>query len=130
MKLDMTDQEFIRLDREAIELLIDRHGRQLTRKGTDQPKRRRIQRWPFPGTVQLWFEDLSGEENQIIGTCHNLNENGIGLYCERSFEVGREIPIAIHQPEATYHGNGVVRHCTQSGPEYFIGLEFVEAGEA
>lgn len=129
MTLSMTDQEFIRLDKDSIQKLVEIQGG-VPAKGRNQPKRRKIQRWPFPGPVQLWFTDASGEETQIIGTCHNLNENGIGLYCERGFEIGRQMPIAIHQPEASYHGDGVVRHCTQSGDEYFVGLEFVELPEA
>ncbi len=126
MTLSMTDQEFVRLNKDSIQRLIELRADEPA-KNRNTPKRRRIQRWPFPGPVQLWFHDSTGEETQIIGTCHNLNENGIGLFCERAFDIGRQLPVAIHQPEATYHGDCVVRHCTQSGGEYFLGLEFVDS---
>ncbi|NOT02872.1 MAG: PilZ domain-containing protein [Phycisphaerales bacterium] len=119
----MNVQEFVKLDREAIHQLVEnRFG-----ADADGHKRRRITRWPFPGQLQLWIRDAAGTEVQVFGTCHNLNENGIGVYCERSIEIGQQVPIAIHQPEATYHGDGVVRHCTPSDGEYFVGIEFIDA---
>lgn len=124
MSLELEDREFVALDAGTIkELLASGQREALDRRG---PERRRVERWPFPATVQLRFKTRSGDEVEIIGTCENLNETGIGVMCERPFEVGLRLPISIHQPEATYHGEGVVRHCTPSKGEYFVGIELVE----
>jgi len=121
---DVGVQEFIPLNKKTIAQLVE--NRKAADSGATGRRRRRLTRWPFPGQLQLWFKDSAGEEIQTFGTCHNLNENGIGVNCERYIEPGMRVPIAIHQPEATYHGEGVVRHCTTSGREYFIGIEFVQ----
>lgn len=117
-------KEFVPLNRATIAKLIE--NRQARDAGVSGRKRRRLARWPFPGQLQLWVRNAAGEEIQLFGTCHNLNENGIGVNCERHIEPGTRVPIAIHQPEATYHGEGVVRHSTPSGAEYFVGIEFIE----
>ena len=75
--------------------------------------------------MQFWVTDAAGEETQVLATCDNMNEQGIGVLCGRPLEVGMNLPIAIHQPDATYHGHGVVRHCTPWKNEYFIGIELV-----
>ncbi len=115
-------KEFVPLNRQNLTKLIEnRHASDGHGKA-----RRRLSRWPFPGPLQIWLKTAAGEELEIFGTCHNLNEHGAGVSCERYIEPGTRVPIAIHQPEATYHGEGVVRHCTPSRSEYFIGIEFVE----
>lgn len=124
--MEVEEKEFVALSSDAIHKLIEDRKR-ADRRGS-QRTRRRIARWPFPGPVQVWSGNEHGEEEQVFGTCRNLNENGIGFYCERAFEPGTKISIAIHQPEATYHGKGVVRHCTKSEEEYFIGMEFANSG--
>ena len=109
MSLELEEREFVALDARTIqELLTSGREKASDRRG---PERRRVERWPFPATVQLRVKTRSGEEVEIIGTCENMNESGIGVTCERPFEVGLRLPISIHQPEATYHGEGVVRHC-------------------
>jgi len=123
--VEVQEKEFIALSSEAIHKLVE-DRKQADRRGP-QRSRRRIERWPFPGPVQLWCGDDAGEEEQVFGTCRNLTKHGIGFYCERAFEPGTKISVAIHQPEATYHGQGVVRHCTKSDQEYFIGMEFASA---
>ena len=75
----------------------------------------------------MWVRNRAGEEMELLATCHNLNSWGIGVICELMLEEGTQLPIAIHQPEATYHGTGVVRHCTSSDGEYFVGIELVES---
>lgn len=121
---DLQEKEFVPLTRDAIKRLIE-NRQHLVARMQGRPTRR-LPRWPFPGPIQLWVRNVAGEEIEIFGTCHNLNENGAGIYCERPIEEGTRLPVAIHQPEATYQGEAVVRHCTQSGKEYFVGLEFVE----
>ncbi len=122
---EVDDKEFVALNADTIQdLLSSGAQRAAERRGTD---RRQAKRWPFPATVQLWFPDRSGEDVEILATCENLNDAGIGVSCERPFDVGFRLQIAIHQAEATYHGEGVVRHCTPSVREYFVGIELVEA---
>ncbi len=122
-EIDVQDQEFVVLDADGVRALLANDQRSSADR-RDGP-RRRVQRWPFPGTVQIQITDSMGEEVELLGTCHNINEHGIGFQCERSIPVGMPLPIAIHQPDATYHGRCVVRHCTASDGEYFIGVEFV-----
>ena len=122
---EVEDKEFIALNAETIQQLLEA-GRG-ARNDHRRAERRKQTRWPFPGTVQFWVRDSMGEEYEIHATCQNLNENGLGVLCERPFDVGASLPIAIHQPEATYHGLGVVRHCTPSKGGYFIGLELAAA---
>lgn len=116
-------KEFIPLNQKTIAKLIEH--RQGQDPGAGGRKRRRLERWPFPGQLQLWVKNAAGQEVQLFGTCHNMNPHGVGVICDRYLEPGVRVPIAIHQPEATYHGEGVVRHCTPSGREYFVGIEFV-----
>ena len=123
--MEVEEKEFVALSSNAILKLVE--DRKRADRRASQRTRRRIARWPFPGPVQVWSGEEDGEEEQVFGTCRNLNENGIGFYCERSFEAGTKITVAIHQPEATYQGKGVVRHCTKSDEEYFIGMEFADS---
>ena len=125
MSVEVEDKEFVALNTASIKTLLATGGRQASDRRSRE--RRREKRWPFPGTVQFWVKDRFGEDVQILGTCDNMNEQGIGVLCGRALEVGLRLPIAIHQPEATYHGEGVVRHCTPWENEYFIGIELSEA---
>ena len=128
MSVEVEDKEFVALNAETIQTLLE-SGRQQQADRRNR-ERRREKRWPFPGTVQLWVRNPAGEEFEIHATCQNLNEAGLGLICEQGFEVGMIVPIAIHQPDATYHGTGVIRHCTPSDGAYFLGVELVDRAEA
>ncbi len=123
MGVGLNDNEFIELNRESIAKLLVSRQPEGTGRGAC---RRRVPRWPFLGPVQIWTKTRDGEEIEIDATCHDLNEHGMGMFCDCPFEPGLRLPIAIHQPEATYHGEAVVRHCAPSGTEYFIGIEFLE----
>ncbi len=125
MSVEVDDKEFVVLTAESIHKLLH-SDRAEPAERRRRRERRRVERWPFPGPVQLWVKDLDGEETEVLATCENLNEWGIGISAPRPFEVGARLPIAIHQPEATYHGEGVVRHCTPSNGVYFVGIELVE----
>lgn len=126
MDSDLNVKEFVALTPETINTLLDSRRRPDT-EATRGHESRRATRWPFPGQVQIWLENAAGEEMQIFGTCHNLNEHGIGLSCDQPLPIGAQLPVAIHQPEATYHGDAVVRHCTLGPEGYFIGMEFAAA---
>lgn len=102
----------------------------LARRGGDEPDvaddcQRRAPRWPFPGTVELWVPDESGCERYELATSLNLSHHGIGIRFEEALKPGRELNIAIHEPEASFHGRAEVRHCTElSDGTYYIGLQF------
>jgi hypothetical protein len=128
VKIDLEEKEFVALTADAIQKLL-RAGEDRTADRRQQ-ERRREPRWPFASPVQLWVRNRMGQEVEIHATCINLTETGLGLSCEKPLESGLCIPIAIHQAEATYHGKGVVRHCTPSNGEYFVGIELVESPDA
>ncbi len=93
--------------------------------GRDPLGRRQVPRWPFPGTIELWVPDAEGREYYALGTCMDLSLRGVGARCDESLPVGADIGIAVHQPEVSFHGRAVVRHCTLSNQgDYVAGLEF------
>lgn len=88
--------------------------------------RREVTRWPFPGTVELWITGESGLEDYMLATCENLSHQGAGIRSEEQFAIGLEMGIAIHEPEVSFHGRAVVRHCTEVDAGYYtVGLEFL-----
>ena len=126
MDIELDEKEFVALNAKTIRKLLasgDGLSSELSRS-----ERRSRERWPFDAPVQLWATDPTGEELQLLATCQNMNEDGVGLLCDRPFAVGTVLPIAIHRADATYHGKGVVRHCTVSGDEYFVGIELIGDG--
>ncbi|HEY3244032.1 MAG TPA: PilZ domain-containing protein [Phycisphaerae bacterium] len=89
-------------------------------------ERRRVPRWPFPGTVEIWSKNADGLEFHQLGTCSNLSEGGAGIVTDCWLPVGDTLDIAIHQPEASYHGRAIVRHCSRYAEGYGVGMEFIE----
>jgi hypothetical protein len=87
--------------------------------------RRRAPRWPFPGTVELWIPEADGQERYTLATSLNLSLQGMGMRCDEELSEGTELAIAIHEPEVSFHGRAVVRHCTEFEGEYLIGLQFL-----
>jgi len=88
-------------------------------------EKRRWPRWPFQGTVELWFGNPDACDDYALATCENLSVGGVGIRFEQHIEPGTELAIAVHQPEKSLHGRAVVCHCTQLQSDYYIGLEFV-----
>lgn len=125
----METTEICRLTREAIErLLAERIASrpQDRRKGWRNAPHRRAPRWPFPGTVELWIPDGAGRQWHSLATSINLSESGIGLRHDDSLKPGTELEIAIHEPEVSFHGRAVVRHCSPAPDEtHIIGLQFL-----
>ncbi len=87
--------------------------------------RRKAARWPFPGVVEMWIPDDSGEPQHTLATSVNLSLNGIGIRCDDPLECGLELDIAFHEPEMSFHGRASVRHCTKIDSDHLIGLQFV-----
>jgi hypothetical protein len=110
------------LTREAVRNLLETRRRADALPG-DLGKRL-LPRWPFPGTVQLWLPNSDGSEEHLLATLHDLSERGVGMRCDQKLELGQTLAIAIHQPEASFHGRATVRHCTPRRSGYHIGMEF------
>ena len=118
MKVD----EFKPLTKSAIRSLLEsRHSR---RESADGPDKRRLPRWALPGQVEIWVPEQDGSEVHNVGDIRELNEIGVGVQCGLKIEPGQVIFIAIHQPEASFHGKAIVRHCTPHSTGYHVGLEF------
>lgn len=119
----MTVSEFQPLTRGAIAKLI--RGRSLEGADTTGHRRRQMPRWPFSGQVEMWLPDGDGGESLLLASCENLSAGGVGVRCDEPMALGLEIPIAVHQPEASFHGRAVVRHCTNLREGFYVGLEFI-----
>jgi len=84
-----------------------------------------VPRWPFPGTVELWIPQADGTELYTLATSMNLSLQGIGIRCEEPLAPGLELGIAVHEPEVSFHGHAIVRHCTEIQDDYLVGLQFI-----
>jgi hypothetical protein len=118
----MDADEIVPLTREALRNLLA--SRLQTGQAAEELARRRLPRWPFPGAVELWVADPGGPDKHIIATLHDLSEGGVGVRCDVTVAAGTTLPIAVHQPEISFHGHAMVRHCTPRGRGYLLGLEF------
>ena len=115
--------EICPLTEEAVaKLLAGRNTRQPDTKGK---ARRKVTRWPFTGTVELWIPDEQGRERYALATSLNLSLGGVGIRCDEALSLGLELALAVHEPEVSFHGRGVVRHCTDMKGEFLIGLQFL-----
>ena len=119
----MNATEICALTPEAVaELLTARHqaGKHLNWHG-----RRNAQRWAFPSTVELWLPDGHGGERYALATSINLSTMGMGLKSDEPIESGTVVSVAIHEPEMSFFGRAVVRHCTETEHGFsIVGLEF------
>ena len=88
-------------------------------------ERRKVARWPFPGTAELWIPQENDIDRYVLATSLNLSLHGVGIRCEEPLAPGLELDIAIHEPEMSFHGRAVARHCTEIEDEYLIGLQFL-----
>lgn len=106
-------------------LLLKRESMHVGSNGRAQ---RNAPRWPFPGTVELWIPGEDGLERHVLATSINLSKDGMGVRCEEELPLDMKLEIAIHEPEASFHGQAIIRHCTPipSG-QYMIGVQFLFA---
>lgn len=119
----MDAEKIVKISCEAIQELIDAQG--IASIPKDTSGKRREDRWPFPGTVEVWLPEECYGERHILATLHNLSPNGLGMRCRRSVPVDTKVAIAIHQPQLSCYGHAVVRHCTRAHVGYMVGMEFV-----
>lgn len=87
--------------------------------------RRSLPRWPFLGTAELWIPEGDDTERYELATSLNLSLVGVGIRCDEPLEPGVELSVAIHEPEVSFHGRAVVRHCTEMEGDFLVGLEFL-----
>lgn len=101
-------------------------GRQKNLRPTSWHGRRNAPRWPFPSTVELWVPEAGAEDRYCLATSINLSTTGIGLKLDEPISPGVEVAIAVHEPEMSFHGRAVIRHCTDTGHGFSIaGLQFL-----
>lgn len=122
----METTEICRLTEEAVARFLA--GRDPKQPDTSGKARREVARWPFPGTVELWIPDEHGIEHHALATSLNLSLGGVGVRCDEALSPGLELAIAVHEPEVSFHGRAVVRHCTEMRGDYLIGLQFLYDG--
>ena len=119
----MNALEIVPLTREAVAaLLAERAARP---RDAQRPGRRKYPRWPFAGTIEMWYTDPAGRACYNFATCENLSLGGVGIRSEEAFNPATEIAVAVHQPERTFYGRATVCHCTAVPGGYHCGLEFV-----
>lgn len=120
---ELNDSEISRLTEEAVAKLLK--GRATGRPERPTEENRQHPRWPFLGQVQLWFTDGNGRESIDFASCVDLSLRGLGMLFADSLSVKTELTLTVHQPEASLHGRGIVRHCSEIEEGYYIGIEFV-----
>ncbi|MBP7745240.1 MAG: PilZ domain-containing protein [Phycisphaerae bacterium] len=118
----MDAEEIVKLTPDAIRGLIDMHRVDAVPK--QAPGLRREERWPFPGTVEVWLPEGSYGDRHILATLHNLSTHGLAMRARRPIAKDTVISLAIHQPAQSCYGTGIVRHCTRAHVGYLIGVEF------
>lgn len=120
----MTDK-IVKLTRQAVaDLLASRGHLDLVSSDPPVTERRRNPRvvWPFPGTVAI--KPLGATDDQLcFATCRDISLTGVGMTSEEPFDVGSQIEIAIHLPEATFYGQGTIRYCAEIEPDLDIPVE-------
>lgn len=123
----MDAERIVKLSPEAIAELIDAH--RVAAVSKEPPGKRREERWPFPGTVELWLPEQCYGERHMLATLHNLSPNGLGMRSRRPVPVDTKVSLAIHQPALSCYGHALVRHCTRTHVGYLVGLEFIYQSE-
>lgn len=119
----MDAEQIVKLSPDAIRELIEARVVQATPKRAEG--QRREPRWPFPGTVELWLPETCYGERHMLATLHNLSPSGLAMRSRRPVPVDTRVSLAIHQPELSCYGHGLVRHCTRAHVGYLIGVEFI-----
>jgi len=127
----MDAEQIVKLSPEAIEKLLD--ARSVKAVSKHPHGLRREERWPFPGTVEVWLPEECYGERHLLATLHNLSPHGLAMRTRRPVPNDTRISLAIHQPELSCYGSAIVRHCTRAHVGYLVGVEFVlesdEGGE-
>lgn len=119
----MDADQITRITPEALREMLD--ARAPGGPGKAASCKRKDERWPFAGTVEIWLPDECYGERHVLATLHNLSANGLAMRTRRPIPTGTRVSLAIHQPELSCYGKAVVRHCTRAQVGYLVGAEFV-----
>jgi hypothetical protein len=119
----MDAEKIVKLTPEAIDELLSSH--RVHTESKQAPGKRRAERWPFPGAVEVWLPDECYGERHVLATMHNLSVGGLAIRTRRPIPTDTRISLAIHEPELSCYGHAVVRHCTRAAVGYLIGAEFI-----
>jgi hypothetical protein len=123
----MDAEKIVKLSPDSVTTLLKQ---QQVASHPNQPiGQRREDRWPFPGTVEVWLPDECYGERHLLATLHNLSPHGLAMRTRRPVPTETRLSLAIHQPELSCYGHGVVRHCTRAPVGYLIGVEFLFTDE-
>lgn len=119
----MDADNIVRLSPETIRRLLETRATGAQKK--QPPGKRGRERWPFPGTVEVWLPEQCYGERHFLATLHNLSVGGLAMRTRRPVPTHSRLAFALHQPELSCYGEAIVRHCTQAAFGYLIGLEFI-----
>ena len=119
----MDAENIVKMTPDSIECLLESQRIEAEPKQT--AGQRREERWPFPGTVEVWLPDECYGERHILATLHNLSKGGLAMRTRRPIPTDTRISLAIHQPALSCYGHAIVRHCTRASVGYLVGVEFV-----
>ncbi len=121
----MATDEIVRLTRKQVSRLIHKRMQEAGHKFEGREKRR-MPRWPFPGTVELRRADGT-DPNQWFASCRDISEGGMGMKTDTYFAPDTVLDISVHLPEQTFYGQAAVRYCREldSESEYLLGVQFI-----
>ena len=119
----MDAEKIVKLSPKILSDLLEK--RQVATISKVAKQHRREERWPFPGTVEVWLPDECYGEKHLLATLHNLSVGGLAMRTRRPVPTDTRISLAIHQPEMSCYGDALVRHCTRAPVGYLVGVEFV-----
>lgn len=123
----MDAERIVRITPDVVRELLEAHR---TDAQSKQPAGKRIEdRWPFPGTVEVWLPNDCYGERHLLATLHNLSAGGLAMRTRRPVQTDTRISLAVHLPQLTCYGHALVRHCTRAAVGYLIGVEFVFTDE-
>lgn len=127
----MDAERILRLSPDVVRDLIETRARKTQSK--HPAGHRSTERWPFPGTVEVWLPDDCYGERHVLATLHNLSVGGLAMRTRRPIPSDTRLSLALHQPELSCYGHAMVRHCTRAPIGYLVGVEFLfgeENGES
>jgi hypothetical protein len=119
----MDAERIVKISPHSVRELLD--AQRVASHPTVAAGKRATERWPFPGTVEVWLPDECYGERHILATLHNLSTGGLAMRTRRPIPADTRVSLAIHQPELSCYGHGHVRHCTHAAIGYLVGVEFV-----
>jgi len=123
----MDADRIVKLSPESVQQLIE--AQTVSAHGKHPLGKRRDERWPFPGTVEIWLPDDCYGERHVLATLHNLSNGGLAMRTRRPIPSDTRISLAVHQPAMSLYGHAVTRHCTRAPVGYLVGVEFVFQSE-